>query len=204
MARKTGNIARVPILIGTVANDGLLFVLGENDTKSYLQSAIPNESSLYSAILDAYPIGAPGIESAQDQIAAIETEVRFQCPTSVVAQDSHQLGLPTWRYYYNASFPNMALFPGSEVYHSSEVALVFGTYPRVNATALEARTSQYLQTSWTAFAKNPSKGPGWNPLPNIVALGSPGEPISLDISASAIDGRCGLYTGYYTKLGTVA
>ncbi|KIW41286.1 uncharacterized protein PV06_06858 [Exophiala oligosperma] len=203
-ARTTGDIARVPVLVGTVANDGLLFVLGENDTQAYLEEAIPNQPNLYQTLLEAYPIGASGIGSPQDQIAAIETEVRFQCPSAIVAQDSRNRGIPSWRYYYNATFENLELFPGSEVYHSSEVGMVFGTYPVANATALEVQTSKYMQGAWAAFAKNPINGPGWKEVPNVAALGSPGKAIQVDVSPATIDQRCALYTPYYTELGTMA
>ncbi|KEF53880.1 uncharacterized protein A1O9_10282 [Exophiala aquamarina CBS 119918] len=203
-ARRAGNIARVPILIGTVANDGLLFVLGENDTQAYLEEVIPNQPSLYPAILEAYLIRSPGIGSTQDQIAAIETEVRFQCPSAIVAQDTQNLGIPTWRYYYNATFENLALFAGSEVYHSSEIGIVFGTYPVANDTALEVQTNKYMQGAWAAFAKDPTNGPGWKQVPNIAALGSPGKAIEVDIFPATIDKRCALYTSYYTELGTIA
>ncbi|KIX92340.1 uncharacterized protein Z520_11948 [Fonsecaea multimorphosa CBS 102226] len=202
-ARESGHIAHVPILIGTVANDGLLFVLGDNDTQAFLEDSIPDQPALYPAILDAYAIGSPGIGSVQDQISAIETEVRFQCPSRVVARDSRKLGLPTWRYYYNVSFPNMELFPGSGVYHSSEVEIVYGTYPRANATSLEVQTSKYMQRSWAMFAKTPMAGPGWKQVPNVAAIGSPGKDMEVNVQDAVIDKRCGLYTSYYTELGTI-
>ena len=29
-------------------------------------------------------------------------------------------GIPTWRYLYNATFPNLQPYPGALVYHGSE------------------------------------------------------------------------------------
>ena len=203
--RKAGHIARVPILIGSVADEGIIFVLGQNDTQTYLETAIPDHPELYSAILDAYPIPSLRINNAQDQVAAIETDLRFQCPMAIVAQDSSKLPVPTWRYFFNVSYPNLELFPGAEVvYHAIEVPLVFGTYSRINATMAEAQMSQYLQTSWANFAKNPQGGPGWKPMPDIAVLGTASKDLLTYLPPSAIDRRCSLYTQYYLELGTIA
>ena len=57
--------------------------------------------------MGAYAIGTPGINSAYDAVSQIYTEYVFQCPAALVANESALAGFPTWRYYYNASIPNI-------------------------------------------------------------------------------------------------
>lgn len=78
----------------------------------------------------------------------------------------------------------MYFFPGENVgvYHGSEVPLVFGTYPRVNATGFEISLSKYMQTAWVTFAKNPIEGPAgssWPQAPLVGVLGRMGNPLRL-------------------------
>ncbi|KAL2846700.1 hypothetical protein BJY01DRAFT_247129 [Aspergillus pseudoustus] len=85
--------------------------------------------SLRAAVLSAYPIGPiSGIRSPGEQIAVIITEYIFQCPSKLIVDATSDVGIPAWRYYFNASFPNTEIFPGSGAYHSSEIGLVFGTH----------------------------------------------------------------------------
>lgn len=70
----------------------------------------------------------------------------------------------TWRYLFNASFPNHQPFPDAGAFHASEIPLVFGTYAIEGSTAQQAAISNSIMSAWTSFAKNPNRGPGWNPL----------------------------------------
>ncbi|KAG9789901.1 alpha/beta-hydrolase, partial [Aureobasidium melanogenum] len=196
-ARLSGNIAPVPILSGTNANEGTVFSYGMTNATAVLESTFPNQTTLIDAILAAYP------ETGNQQVSAIRTDLTFQCPAGIVANDSRTAGFPTWRYYFNATFENTQLFPGSGVYHSSEITLVFGTYPRVNATADEAALSQYMQTSWATFARNPAGGPGWAEVPNVADLGTSGV-LNTPVEAAQLDRRCGLYRGIYELSGAAA
>ena len=41
---------------------------------------------------------------------------------------------------------------------------MFGTYNKPNTTTQESALSSFMQGTWARFAKNPSAGPGWNPV----------------------------------------
>jgi carboxylesterase type B len=201
-ARIAGDIARVPILTGTNANEGRVFVYGQNDTAAYLTSFLPGvPQALIDAIIAAYPIPSPYISNAFEQLAQIYTEFAFQCPAARVANDSSHAGIPTWRYYFNATFANTQIVPDLGVYHSSEIPLVFGTYLSVNATAEEMRLSEYMQTAWATFAKNPMGGPSWAQLPEVGVLGSVGDGLRYDVPAGELDVRCALYEAIYAAEG---
>lgn len=106
-----------------------------------------------------------------------------------------------------ASFPNTQILPGLGVYHSSEIAVIFGTYPTVNATAQQYALSQTLQTAWATFAKNPTRGPGWNPLGtfggvDLATLGSNGNSGVSMVSQNAVDSKCPVFAPFYATLCT--
>ncbi|EXJ78651.1 hypothetical protein A1O1_09052 [Capronia coronata CBS 617.96] len=198
-ARLNGSIAPVPILTGTNTNEGTLFTIGVTNATAYLGGTLPGQTALINAILASYPL------PESQQVAAIATDFAFQCPAAIVANDSIAAGFPAWRYFYNATFPNIQLagFPTAGVFHSSEIPLVWGTYPRVNATEDERALSQYLQTSWATFARNPSGGPGWAGVPIVADLGTGGVLNTL-VSAGDLDQRCALYRLVFEATGVAA
>jgi carboxylesterase type B len=193
-ARVNKSIARVPVLSGTNANEGTVFTAGIADSSAYLASVLGNQTTLIQSILAAYPI------TPAAQLNAIVTDLTFTCPAAVVSNDSHASGFPTWRYYFNTTFANTQLFPGSGVYHSSEIPLVWGTYPRANATVEEHTLSQYMQKAWARFAQTPTAGPGWTGVPNVGALGTGGV-LNTTVGAGVIDRNCHFYRPYYNKVG---
>lgn len=83
-------------------------------------------------------------------------------PCALNTNASASIGIPTWRYYFNASFTNNEPYPGLGVFHSSEIPLVFSTYSSVNSTTQEYTLSNTMRSAWANFAKNPRGGPGWN------------------------------------------
>jgi carboxylesterase type B len=94
--------------------------------------------------------------------------------------------LPTWRYRYFGSFPNLQIqyHPDSGAYHGSEVNVLFGTFPPAgipgipDPTEAEYRWGDYMRAAWAAFAKDPERGldvlgwPRWDPAkPTLLRLG---------------------------------
>lgn len=161
-----GQIANVPCMGGTNAQEGRVFVVGQNDTAAFLEGLLGNASSpaIIREFEAAYPIGSPGISTPYDQIAQIYTEIVFQCPQALWANASAAGGYDTWRYYFNASFINTQAYPDLGVYHSSEIPIVYSAYLPENTTTQEYALSNAMRGAWATFAKNPSGGPGWNPV----------------------------------------
>lgn len=201
IARQHGNIAQVPVLIGTNSQEGRLFVTGYNSTQQYLQTVLPRmNQSFYDKVLAAYSIGSSGISNEFEQAAAIDTDYRFLCPASQSANYTSLTKFPIWRYLFNASFPNTQLFPDAGVYHSSEISEVFGTYPRGGVTTKQEMLSQYMQKAWADFAKNPIYGPGWKQWPNVAVLGNSVRMIKQDAPDTEIDRKCALFNPIYSVL----
>ncbi|KAI9368530.1 Carboxylesterase [Aspergillus egyptiacus] len=195
-------IARVPLMIGTTARDAWPLIMGGNDTAQYLRTAFPTFSEeKIQDIIAAYPISAAsGIRSPAEQIAVIATEFGFQCPAKVIADGTADVGVPAWRYIFNASFPNHEIFPGSGAFHSSEIGLVFGTYQREGATPFQEELSDFMEKAWADFAKDPASGPGWDAVPEVGVLGgwdAQGQVAVTTLPSGEVDRRCEFFDDLY-------
>ncbi|KAI1334237.1 Alpha/Beta hydrolase protein [Xylariaceae sp. FL0016] len=207
--RREGRVAHVPILLGHTLNDASLFTDSSYTTLDKYIAAEPNLAPVQDEIAAAYPVGnGTGSYASQwEANAASRTDDLFGCPISRVAKATTELGLPVWRYLFNATFPDNEN-PGYGVYHGSELKLVFGTYNASTATAEEKALSKTMQTAWADFAKDPwGAGPGWtrmNPGNRsgdyaVAALGSVDKnPVGASvISSDSIDGNCKIYASSY-------
>lgn len=201
-------MARVPLLIGTTADEGRVQSLMGVDLETALNLYVPPGTIPQEAIdmlLEAYAIGLPGINNEFDQVSRFATEMVVQCPVKYVAEDSQNAGIPTWRFFYNASFPNSELFEGSGAYHSAELDILFGTYEREGATEFQHEFSAVMRKVWADFVKEPENGPGWGQIPEIGILGAgvrPGaeEPLVdavVAVDVEVVDWRCQFYKDFY-------
>ncbi|KAF2164978.1 hypothetical protein M409DRAFT_67655 [Zasmidium cellare ATCC 36951] len=203
--------ANVPVMLGTNGQEAsrIPFLLGLNGTPvieivQLLTSFLPVVGDVLTNILNAILRNNP----VYNLVDALMTNLVFQCATAKLTQMIHDSGRPVWRYFYNASFPNTTPFPGAGAYHGAEIPEVFGTYSRENATAQQRALSQYMQSAWANFAKNPTSGPGWpayGSAQNVANLGSNGSPGEVTIPPAQIDGICGLLGvlgGLNTALGS--
>ncbi|KAL5384915.1 hypothetical protein DPSP01_005022 [Paraphaeosphaeria sporulosa] len=201
--RKSGDIARIPILSGTNADEGRFIVYSQNNLTAYLQQALGAVPSpeFVAAVEKQYPVGSERYPTAYDALADIDTDISFQCGAALVANDTSAIGTPSWRYYYNASFPNTAGFPDSRAYHSAEIYSVFSTYPLVNSTAAQRELSSFMRGTWARFAKDPAAGPGWRAIDvkkkaaANVAVFTAEQPKRVNMVAqSEVDSRCAFWT----------
>jgi carboxylesterase type B len=121
-----------------------------------------------------------------------------------VTEASIQDKIPTWRYYYNATIPNVQPegYPTLGAFHGAELDIVWGTYPNDNATDQEIALSAFMQTAWATFAKDPIAGPGWKALDatsdELACLGCDGSSGIQIMSTDVVDSRCSQYAPLYT------
>ncbi|KAL8721757.1 MAG: hypothetical protein Q9181_007638, partial [Wetmoreana brouardii] len=212
--RSEHHIANVSYMIGTNGQEGRSYAADITNLTGFIDSEFP-DAALQKAVTAAYPVGQDGLITQGDVAAQIYTEWVFQCPAALVAHDSAASGYPTWRYYFNASFPNTQ--PGFNVtiaglpdlnfgaWHSSELSIVFGTYPTLNATVQEVTLSRFVQTAWANFAKDPTtKGPGWPRIgsteQDLGDLGANGSEGLTMITEEEVDFRCGIYAPIYANI----
>ena len=200
-------IARVPILVGSNADEGRLFAVGSSSLSAFLTSSLPasTPAELFSLLNTTYAATSP---DAFVQVANFITDSNFLCPSSLVARETAQVAIPAHRYFYNASFPNMQLFRGSGVYHASEIPIVFGTYPTEGATRWQKEVAKGVMKIWADFAKDPEGFDAWWATPSVGILGGgvraeegmegkgDGSVVRV-VDASEVDERCKIWDLIY-------
>lgn len=167
----SGKFAKVPILIGTNLDEFSVFaeIIGirADPTKlnAVLGGLLGGNNTAASNLLSLYT--GKVANGINDIVTRALTDFTFTCTTRSFA-NALAPRQPVWRYRYDASFPNLELFPNAGAYHSSEIPSVFGTYPLSNklgeVTPTQVELSKYMQGVWAGFAKDPSGGPGWPKL----------------------------------------
>ncbi|OAA74026.1 Carboxylesterase, type B [Cordyceps fumosorosea ARSEF 2679] len=199
-------IARVPLLIGSNADEASPFLTGGVTLDEIMAAFLGNSTA--ELFLKKYRPTYTGYPTPEKRDEALVTDFVYTCPTARTAGDSTAVKIPTWRYFYNASFANTELFPGSGAYHSAEIRPVFGFYPRSSATAFEIESSRVIQKAWADFAKDPAGGPGWGQAPEVQLLGGGASPglsddnrlASAPINASITDAHCSQYKSLYDTI----
>jgi para-nitrobenzyl esterase len=157
----TGNIAKVPYILGSNEDEGTLFIL---------TTAVPDEAALNAEIAKAFPgADAAPILAAYPQasfmtgampdykarLARIVGDARLVCSTSDAGYraSAAAAGLPgVWMYNFNMPVVIASLNLALGATHGSELAHVFGTSPM--PTPAEKANSVHMQNYWTNFAKN--------------------------------------------------
>jgi carboxylesterase type B len=209
LKRRNGQLHSFPIMVGSNAEEGRVFQINKNNLTKYLEDTFPNNLRLQQSVREAYPRAQNGYETDYDIQSQIMTDLQFGCPASLLAYDSVKGGYPTWRFYYSASFPNLQKFQNAGAYHASEIELIFGTYGSLPTTVSarpspqeEINLSNTMQAAWAAFAKNPTRGPGWveygKAQDDLAEFGGPAAPggIAL-ITPNLVDSRCSLFAALY-------
>jgi carboxylesterase type B len=191
-ARREHRVGNVSLLIGTTADEQKATMAGQmrNNFKQYLDNTYGNNTALKAKISQSYPISANSpYKNDYDAAVAAATDVGFTCVTSRESRISAEAGYrkcfpfhtclnydtytshpATWRFLFNASYPNTEQFPGSGAFHSAEIQFVFGNLktPKGPSSAEEKSLSVAMQSAWANFAKDPFTGPGWD------RVGAPG------------------------------
>lgn len=194
-AIKESLVVNLPILIGTNADEGTVLQSVMPPPKMLLDGIFGNDTRAKDLARSAYPRNATNAELR----SLITTDYTYTCTTSAIAHSAVVAGHKVWRYYFNASFPNNQPIPGAKAWHTSEIPLVFGTYPRDNLTTIrQIRLSQTMQQAWGNFAKSPESGPGWTALGtstnNIRSFNADDSVSTKTINKGSIDGICSYYS----------
>ncbi|KAJ7700405.1 esterase 1 [Mycena rosella] len=175
-----GQFSRLPFMAGTNLDEGtILFNPATNSSNEILALFIAmNTPSVSPAILQSsvekllqlYPdipeLGSPfntgnetfGLSSQYKRAAAIVGDMYFTSQRRLWIETAANAGVPTWGYLFTQPQPNSP--PAEGVFHSSEIAFVYGA-PSDNSTS--ALTISRLMTDyWVSFATSltPNDGLG--------------------------------------------
>ena len=124
----------------------------------------------------------------------------FTCATRDAVSYRAKNGVPTYRYRYFGSFPNLELYPGSGAYHGVDLHSVFGASADVSGiapTPEQEWTTTYQQGAWAAFVNNPAEGlaslawPRYDEQGNtLIRLALNGTPAASFVSPGGFDEGC--------------
>jgi len=152
---EAGKYNDTPVLIGTNADEGALFVP--------TASSAPYQASIHAGygeyadkILAAYPgdTDANALRSSRDMFR----DTAFAWPTWAWARLQAKTGKgKVYVYYFNhrPSYPDAPQFKDWGASHGSEIQYVFGNFPAgANVSAADHAASEQISSYWVNFAKH--------------------------------------------------
>jgi para-nitrobenzyl esterase len=181
-AAAKGHVARVPVMVGTTADEGTLFTapipLKRPIGLKFLARALFKDDA--DNVLALYPL--EGYSSPHAAFDALVTDAVFNCPSRQDARDLLKVAPRVFRYQF-ARVPE-----GSKLgaHHGCELPFVFGTL-KPEAPKEEHALAEVVQAYWVAFAKtgdpNHAEATAWT---KYSALGDPY--LKLDITTEPAAG----------------
>ncbi|KAF4448286.1 hypothetical protein F53441_8320 [Fusarium austroafricanum] len=207
---REGEVARVPVLMGTIAQEGR-GLINRNisiDTffKAYLSEPLVSKKQ-QKEILKIYQ-NDPRLKNDFDVAAAIYTDFLWQCPQGILANLSADIN-PTWRFYFNTSVTSLLdeKYSWLGKFHGSDVLLLFSAPTFEDNMSPQLYTfANYLRGVVGRFVRNPEAGPGWPAVGSrykpfdVANLGDIGEEHAAGptiIGQETLDQRCKLYEPIY-------
>ena len=153
----SGSFNQVPVLLGTNADEGVIFVAslaipGDVAYSAYVHGAFPGSKG--DAVLAQYP--SASYPSAKAALAALVTDLVFACPARKKARDLAKEVANVYLYQFT-EVPSYAAALGLGAFHGSEIDSVFGTLRDRTAgmaTAEEITLSDAMLGYWSRFAKS--------------------------------------------------
>ncbi|CUU57183.1 para-nitrobenzyl esterase [Parafrankia irregularis] len=158
-ALAAGSAARVPVLLGTVRDEGRAFTVSYDPGQKLtaeryaeiIRQQLPDRAD---AVLAAYPAGAV---SARERLAQVMTDRSFACPTARTAD--LLVGSGSRAFLYEFDVPGLAPLlsdNGTGATHSGEMTYLFpdraSSSTSTMTTAAERELSAAMLTYWTRFA----------------------------------------------------
>jgi para-nitrobenzyl esterase len=152
-----GNFHRVPLLIGSTADEGTVFAAGAGlmfiSRAQYIQRVQERFGDLADAVLQKYPPFAWG--APYFSISKLLGDMVFVCPARRTVRAISNEGLPAFLYSFDVipSYSGVMTILGA--YHASEIPFVFNSiaWP-FEFSDTEAALSLQMMKYWTTFAKN--------------------------------------------------
>jgi carboxylesterase type B len=211
--RKRGQFNKMPILMGTNANEQSYLLRNEPDVdmETYLATQFPfpghkvNVAEMKKRIKEKYGEKFPNekFKTAREAIAAIETDLAYTCLTSRESKESAEGGAPTWQYFYNATFEStQQATSNSGAYHGIELRYVFGNNLKSSkVTKEEVKFSEAIQKIWADFARDPENSlaklwPKRGSAVNDLGVIGPDGKIHATNPAE-VDRNCDIFEGMY-------
>jgi para-nitrobenzyl esterase len=163
----SGNYQQVPLLLGSNADEGTLFValeeseFTEEDLTAFLDTYFADDAE---AIAAEYPL--EDYDTVNDAVALLAGEAFFNCPTRALARAVSASVDATYLYHFEREV-NFPIFDDLGAFHSAEILFVFGNSLMriVNLSVEDQPLVDAMQGYWTRFAAtgdpNGGEEPSW-------------------------------------------
>lgn len=165
----TGNVSKVPVILGTTLDEGPMFL-------SWLMDAVAIEShdDYYQAlervfgknadaIVAAYP--EEDFPSAHDALAKVNGDAFFVCPTRTMAKNLSANGIDTYLYSFEFEPEKGMLVDTMGVHHAIEIAYIFNMDSTlVTLGESDKELAETMGQAWTDFANTGSPNTDDTPL----------------------------------------
>lgn len=199
----TGDVANVPLILGSNADEGTIFIelaggMTSESLEALLSAWFPSGAE---QILTEYP--RSDFATVEEQAAEIIGDGLFNCTTHTVARALAAFSVPTWVYHF-AHPVDVEILPGLGAFHAAELLFVFGNdLAGRTVTEAEEPLAEAIQAYWTDFARsgdpNGTTGSSW---PAFTATGQ--EYLVLDdvigTAANLKADRCAFWQTLYLSL----
>lgn len=167
LAMRAGRAHRVPLIVGTNADEGRLFTRFMRllpTTESTIEKILANTAP---GVRDRITSAYPGYPQSSDACIKLGGDFAFGTAAWEIAE-AHSTHAPTYMYRYDYA-PRTLQWAGVGPTHATELLAVFDFYRSPAGSMLTAaldrgsalRVSNNVQNRWRAFARDGVPGEGW-------------------------------------------
>lgn len=152
-ALAAGRFNRVPFITGSNQDEGTIFTRGQMipDEAAYRAAVTPLVPDHVDEVLRLYPISAYGTAFAA--FTAFAGDAVFGCSSRAQARLVAATGTPAYQYYFSRLNQRAHAVTGLGVYHSAEIAYVFGRFTGFFArTDADTTVADAMGAAWVRFA----------------------------------------------------
>lgn len=173
-----GHFARIPIIIGSNADEGRLFVkhLPVNTVAEYRKYLSTQFGGAAAATEERYP--ATSDNDVKAALSQLFGDTQFNHGVDAFSDTFARWNVPVWRYRFNGNVGGDRL-PAT---HGDEIPYVFGTFEhdaleiwpslRDEVKDADQALSRHMATAWTTFAERGD--PNWEDILSWKAYGEDG------------------------------
>lgn len=159
-ALAAGRFNRVPFITGSNQDEGTVFTRGQTiaNEAAYRAAVMPLVPEHVDDVLRLYPISAYG--TALAAFTAFAGDAVFTCASRAQARLVAATGTPAYQYYFSKLNQRANAVTGLGVFHSAEIAYVFGRFTGFFArTDADTTVSDAMGLAWTRFAASGNPNP---------------------------------------------